>query len=202
MDSAKQFSLAELSSTCIPTPNEDFERLKIKSQEIQQKFNNTAATDFRGRLELCHQWFSPLSAQKVYVKPRFCCAVGVNIIFGDNAWLNANCYIMDYAPVVIGKNFMAGPGVHIYSGVSRPSRKVADERDTDPGMTLSKPVTIGNDVWIGGMSVIYPGITLGNGVVVGAKSVVTEDVPDFVVVAGNPAKVIRRLERPEEYCDK
>ena len=196
MDLAKKVSRVESSSH----NSEDFEKMKRKSQEIQQKFNNTAATDVSGRLALCHQWFNPASARKIYVKPRFCCAVGSNIIFGVNAWLNSNCCILDYAPVVIGKNFMAGPGVHIYSGISQLAGLMREDRVEDEEMT--KPVTIGDDVWIGGMSVIYPGVTIGNGVVVGAKSVVMEDVPDFVVVAGNPAKIIRKLEKPVDYCNQ
>ncbi|CAG7786545.1 unnamed protein product, partial [Allacma fusca] len=138
------------------------------------------------------EMFSPESTDKIYIEPNFRCDYGVNITFGENAYMNFDCCILDPAPVTIGKNFLAAPGVHIYAA-THPldciERRVFE---------VAKAITIGDDVWIGGMAVICPGVKIGNGVVVGAGSVVTKDVPDYVVVAGNPAKIIKHLEKPSE----
>lgn len=85
---------------------------------------------------------------------------------------------------------MLGPGVHIYT----PCHPLQKELRA-AGREYAKPVTIGNDVWIGGRAIICPGVTIGNGVVIGAGSVVTRDVPDNCVVAGNPARIIRTIEQ-------
>ncbi|CAG7723710.1 unnamed protein product [Allacma fusca] len=98
--------------------------------------------------------------------------------------------LMYVAPVKIGKNFMSGPNVQIYTATH--PLDYLKRRTTDFGL----PVTIGDDVWIGGRAVVCPGVTIGNGVTVAAGSVVTRDVPDFAVVAGAPAKIIRMENNP------
>ena len=71
-------------------------------------------------------------------------------------------------------------------------------RNGTRGPELGKPITVGEDCWFGGNCIVLPGVTIGNGVTIGAGSVVTKDVPDYVVVAGNPAKIIKKLDRPDE----
>lgn len=96
--------------------------------------------------------------------------------------------MLDVCPVHIGDNCMLAPGVHIYTATHP-----LDAQERNSGVEFGKPVTIGNNVWIGGRAVINPGVTIGDNVVVASGAVVTKDVPANVVVGGNPAKIIKTL---------
>ncbi len=125
--------------------------------------------------------------------PYFHCDCGKNIHVGKQFLANCNCTILDIAPVHIGDYVMIGPGVLI-STVNHPMTPMGRRNH----IGIAKPVTIGNDVWIGGNATILPGVTIGNNVVVAAGSVVTKDIPDNSLVGGVPAKVIRELENDIE----
>jgi maltose O-acetyltransferase len=165
---------------------------RTRKHKILKEYNASSDDDAANRTRILKSLFSPESSEKVFIEPNFRCDYGFNITFGENGYMNFDCCILDGAPVKIGRNFLAAPGVHIYSA-THPTDPI-ERREYE----LAKPVTIGNDVWIGGMAVICPGVTIGNGVVVGAGSVVTKDVPDYVVVAGNPAKIIKQLQKPSD----
>ena len=106
---------------------------------------------------------------------------------GDNSGVGIKCEI--YGPVSIGRNVMMGPEVVIYTSGHNFDR--TDIPMMDQGFTEPQPVTIGNDVWIGRRAMIMPGVTVGDGCVIGAGAVVTKDVPDYAVVGGVPAKLIK-----------
>jgi maltose O-acetyltransferase len=165
---------------------------RMKARKLCREFNASTDDDLPNRTRILMEMLNPESTDKIYIEPNFRCDYGINITFGENAYMNFDCCILDVAPVVIGKNFLAAPGVHIYTA-THPTDPI-ERREYE----LGKAITIGDDVWIGGMAVICPGVKIGNGVVVGAGSVVTKDVPDYVVVAGNPAKIIKQLEKPSE----
>ncbi len=129
----------------------------------------------------------PNAGQNLYIEPPFYCDYGYNIHCGDNVFFNVNCVVLDEVKVTIGANVLFGPGVQLYTA-SHPIE--ATLRKTHK---ISKPITIGNDCWIGGNAIILPGITIGNGCVVGAGAVVTKDVPDNAMVVGNPAKIIKNI---------
>ncbi|MEO5323237.1 sugar O-acetyltransferase [Mesorhizobium sp. CC13] len=121
------------------------------------------------------------------VEAPFHCPYGFNIHLGENVFLNAGCTILDTAPVRIGKGTMLGPNVHVY----------CPEHSKDPvqrraGLEIGRPVTIGDNVWIGGGSIILGGIEIGDDAIVGAGSVVTKNVPAGATVVGNPARPIAR----------
>ncbi|OJD18370.1 hypothetical protein AJ78_01614 [Emergomyces pasteurianus Ep9510] len=116
---------------------------------------------------------------------------GFNVTVGQGAFINFNCVIVDSCPVTIGARTLLGPNVSIYSGKHPIDPAV---RNGLKGPDLGKEVHIGEDCWIGGNVDILPGVTIGRGVTVGAGSVVTKDVPAFHVVAGNPARILRRIE--------
>lgn len=138
------------------------------------------------------------SGKNTYIEPPFRCDYGYNIEVGDNFYANYNVTILDIAKVTIGDNVMLAPNVSIYTA-GHPIHK--DMRNT--GYEYGIEITIGNDVWIGGNTVIVPGVKIGNGVVIGAGSVVTKDIPDNVIVAGNPCKVIREItEEDKKYYYK
>lgn len=103
--------------------------------------------------------------------------------------MNHNCCILDVNTVTIGDNVMLAPNVQIYTATHPLEFKLRNS-----GVELAKAISIGNNVWIGGHSVILPGVSLGNNVVVGAGSVVTKSFPDDVCIAGNPAKVIKTID--------
>ncbi|MDN3494151.1 sugar O-acetyltransferase [Winogradskyella bathintestinalis] len=122
------------------------------------------------------------------IEPPFFCDYGYNITIGKNVYINYGCCILDGTKVIIGDNCMFGPNVQIYTATHPLEYKARNS-----GKEFSKPITIGHNVWIGGNATICPGITLGNNVVVGAGSVVTKGFPDDVLIAGNPAKIIKTI---------
>jgi len=122
-----------------------------------------------------------------WVEPPFYCDYGFNIGLGTGVFFNFNCVVLDVMPVTIGDCTLIGPAVQIYTATHP-----LDAATRSTRLEYAKPVVIGRDVWIGGAAVICPGVTIGDRVVVGAGAVVTKDVANDCVVAGNPARVIRR----------
>ena len=116
---------------------------------------------------------------------------GTNVKMGKDVYLNFNCTILDTCPVTIGSRTLIAANVSLYTATHPLDPAL---RNGTKGPELGKEIHIGEDCFIGGSVVILPGVKIGNGVTVGAGSVVTKDVPDFCVVAGNPAKLIKRLE--------
>jgi len=117
---------------------------------------------------------------------------GTKIKIGDNSGIGLNCYVV--APVAMGKNVMMGPDVIILTKNHRHDR--VDVPMREQGRHPPKAVTIGDDVWIGTRAIILPGISVGTGAIIGAGAVVTKDVPEYAIAAGNPAQVIRFRKEP------
>ncbi|CAM4231542.1 sugar O-acetyltransferase [Zobellia roscoffensis] len=131
----------------------------------------------------------------VWIEAPFFCDYGENIIIGDGTFVNTNCIFLDNNTITIGKNGLIAPYVQIYTATHplKASERIITEERQSRYLTHTKPVSIGDNVWIGGNSVIFPGVTIGNNVTIGAGSVVTKDLPDDVLAFGNPCKVIRKL---------
>ena len=129
----------------------------------------------------------PNSGSNFYIEPPFHCDYGYNITCGDNVYFNVNCVVLDSCPVSIGSNVFFAPNVQIYTATHPLDAELRKSLEN------AEPITIGDDCWIGGNSVICPGVTIGKGCVIGAGSVVTKDIPDNSLAVGNPAKVIRKL---------
>jgi maltose O-acetyltransferase len=121
----------------------------------------------------------------VVVRPPFFVDYGFNIRLGSHVFLNYNCVILDVAPVSIGDDTQIGPAVQIYA-----ADHPRDNEARRNGLQLGRPVTIGEQVWIGGGAIILPGVTVGNSAIVGAGAVVNADVPQGATVVGNPARVV------------
>lgn len=113
---------------------------------------------------------------------------GFNIHIGENFYANFNCILLDICPITIGDNCMLAPNVQLYTATHP-----LDPTERNTAIEYGKPITFGDNVWIGGGAIVIPGVTLGNNVVVGAGSVVTKSFPDNVVLGGNPAKIIKVL---------
>ena len=157
-----------------------------KARELTQKLNTMDRSDFEGLQAVVKELLG--KCENAWINPPFYCDYGFNIEVGRNLFINYNCTILDVAKVNIGDNVLIAPNVSIYTA-GHPLH--ADTRKT--GYEYGIPVTIGDNVWIGGNSIIMPGVTVGCNSVIGAGSVVTKDVPDWTVVAGNPARVIRKI---------
>ena len=128
------------------------------------------------------------TGDSLWVEPPFHCDYGWNIEVGENFFANYNLTILDVGKVTIGKNVMIAPNVSIYTA-GHPVHP--DSRNS--GYEYGIPITLGDNVWIGGSVVILPGVTIGNNAVIGAGSVVTKDIPDNAIAAGSPCKVIRTI---------
>ena len=123
-----------------------------------------------------------------WIEPPFYCDYGYNIKAGDDVFFNFNCVVLDVTPVTLGNRVLIAPNVQFYAA-THPT----DFKERGSLAEFGKPITIGDDVWIGGSSVICPGVTIGSRAIIGAGSVVTKDIPEDVIAAGNPCKVIRKL---------
>ena len=134
--------------------------------------------------------------KNVWITPPFYVDYGNNIYIGQNTEINMNCTFLDDNKIVIGKNGLIAPNVQIYTAYHPTNATQRFGLPKDDGSfefckTQTKPVIIGNNVWIGGGVIILLGVTIGNNVVIGAGSVVTKDIPDNKVAYGNPCRIIR-----------
>lgn len=120
---------------------------------------------------------------------------GVNVRLGQDVFVNANATFIDTCPIIIGARTLVGPNCTFTSGTHPIDPSV---RDGTHGPELGKPIVIGEDCWIGCNVIVLPGITVGRGATIGAGSVVTRDVPPYHVVAGNPARILRKIETDME----
>ncbi len=159
---------------------------RLRAKKLLHRLNVTEYVMNGNARNILHELL-PNAHRKTYIEPPFHCDYGYNIHSGENVYFNVNCVVLDTMKITIGDNVFFGPGVQIYAA-THPLDAI--ERRT---VESSKPVTIGNDCWIGGNAIILPGVVIGNGVTVGAGAVVTKNVPDNVLVAGNPARLIRKL---------
>lgn len=163
-------------------------RERENARKLTRLYNQTTENEGDERTSLLKQLFGSIGTN-IYIEPTFRCDYGYNITVGENFYANFDCVILDVCGVKIGRDCMLAPGVHIYTATHP-----LDPFERCSGAEYGKPVTIGDHVWIGGRAIINPGVTIGSHSVVASGAVVTKDVPDGVVVAGNPAKVIKQIE--------
>lgn len=167
--------------------DEELVALRKKARQLCDDFNFAKQSDNVTRAKIIHELLG-VSDETTKINTPFHCDYGFNIHVGKNFYANCDCVFLDVTLIKIGDNCMLGPGVHIYTA-THPINK--DERRSK--IEYGKKVVIGDDVWIGGKTTINPGIKIGSNVVIGSGSVVTKNIPDNVVAAGNPCRVIRRI---------
>lgn len=156
---------------------------------------NTICPDERDKIVDMLKNLFGRTGEQVFLEPPFHCDYGTNIEVGENFFANFNLTILDVGKVTIGANCQIAPNVSIYTA-GHPVHP--DVRNT--GYEYGIPVTIGENVWIGGNAVILPGVNIGDNVVIGAGSVVTKDIPSNMIAAGNPCRVIREItEEDKQY---
>ena len=129
----------------------------------------------------------PNAAPDILIEPPFFCDYGYNIFTGKKVFFNFNCVLLDVMPIRIGTNVLFGPSVQIYT-----ANHPIDAQERSKGPEFAKPISIGDDCWIGGGVIISSGITIGDRCIVGAGAVVTKDIPSNTIVIGNPAKIVFR----------
>lgn len=151
-------------------------------------YNQTLESELAEREKMIKNLFGS-TGQHIYVEPTFRCDYGYNIHVGDYFYANFDCVMLDVCEINIGTNCMLAPGVHIYTA-THPLDPIA----RNSGVEFGKPVSIGNNVWIGGRAIINPGVTISDNAVIASGAVVVKDVPANTVVGGNPARVIKCIE--------
>ena len=165
-------------------------------RRVLQRLNTVDRSDFDEIGRIVKELLG--KSDGAFVNPPFYCDYGSHIEVGKNFFANYNCTIIDVAKVKIGDNCQMAPNVSIYTA-GHPLHPVSRNSMYEYGIS----VTIGDNVWIGGNTVIMPGGHIGSNTVIGAGSVVTKDIPDWVVAVGNPCRVIRQItEEDKKYYYK
>lgn len=160
---------------------------RARARVLTERFNAIREADKAQREPILRELLGSVGG-RIYMEPTFHCDYGYNICVGDNFYANYDCIILDVAPVTIGRNVFFAPRVGVYTAGHPIDAGVRNEE-----LEFGKPITIGDDVWIGGNVVINPGVSIGSDVVIGSGSVVTRDIPDHVIAVGNPCRVLRSI---------
>lgn len=158
------------------------------ARKMVRMYNQTTENEGDLRTQMLKKLFGS-TGNSLSMEPNVRFDYGYNIHVGENFYANFDCTILDVCEVHIGDNCLLAPGVHIYTATHpiNPFVRIA-------GPEYGKPVTIGNNVWIGGRAVINPGVTIGDNVIIASGAVVTKSIPANTIVGGNPAKMIKQIE--------
>ena len=172
--------------------DEELVALRQKAKKLCMAINEWHDDEGDGKQPLFEELFASVG-ENCHIKPHFYCDYGCNITIGKNFFANYDCIILDVCPVKIGDGCLFGPRVSLFAAT----------HPVDPGVRasgaeLGKPITIGDNVWLGGGAIINPGVTVGDHAVVASGAVVTKDVPAYTVVGGNPARVLKTIPHHEK----
>ena len=161
---------------------------RMRTRLLIKELNDTREDQTEERTRILGELI-PKAGAGLWLQPPFYCDYGSNMIVGEKVFFNFNCVVLDVTYVTIGSRTLFAPNVQIYTA-THPT----DYRERASGLELAKPITIGEDVWVGGSAVVCPGVTIGDRTIIGAGSVVTRDIPSDVFAAGNPCRVVRSLQ--------
>lgn len=171
--------------------------MSLTRRRLERTFNDLPFDAFEQREQVIRQLFGSVGAHCM-VEPPFHCDYGCNTSVGDNFYANFDCIFLDVAPITIGNNVFLGPRVGLYT----PYHPI-DGGVRAAQLEGGRPITIGDDVWMGGNVVVCPGVTIGSDVVIGAGSVVVRDIPSHSVAVGNPCHVVRAItDDDREYWER
>jgi maltose O-acetyltransferase len=171
-------------------------KIWIHGKNLTREYNNLDYSDKEGQLRILDELLGSRGEHTQITAP-FYVDYGNFIFLGNNCEINMNCVFLDCNRITIGDNALIAPNVQIYtvfhpiSAKERFNKSVSD--DFPFAISKTAPVTIGNNVWIGGSSIILPGVTIGDNVTIGAGSVVTKSIRSNVLAYGNPCRVVREI---------
>ncbi|WP_373599090.1 sugar O-acetyltransferase [Paraclostridium bifermentans] len=157
------------------------------ARKLTRMYNQTTEDEDKKRSEILKNLLGTIG-NNIFIEPNFRCDYGYNIHLGENFFSNFDCIMLDICKINIGDNVMFGPGVHIYTAYHP-----IDSTSRISGIEYGSPVNIGDNVWIGGKTIINPGVNIGENTVIGSGSVVVKDIPANCVAVGNPCKVIKKI---------
>lgn len=171
---------------------EELKMIRQRGQNLVHLFNNTTEEEKTYRTQLLTDLFGKVSGA-IYMQPTLRVDYGQNVSIGENFYANFDCVLIDVATITIGDNVMFGPRVCLYT-----AGHPIDPTVRNSELEFGTPITIGNNVWIGGSAVINPGVTIGDNVVIGSGSVVTKDIPANTIAVGNPCRVIKDITQEDK----
>lgn len=166
----------------------EFLRRLENTRDLLWEYNSLRPSEEKRREEIIRNLLGSCG-EKFHINQPFRCDYGCNVYIGENFFANFNLTILDEGEVRIGDNVFIGPNVSMYTACHPLN---PEERNT--GVEWAEPITIGDNVWIGGSVTILPGVTIGNNAVIGAGSVVSKDIPAGSLAVGNPCRVIRKID--------
>jgi maltose O-acetyltransferase len=167
--------------------DQELVHLRNKAKEQIYAFNHSKPLEVEKRKQIIQNLFKA-TKENFHIEPPLYVDYGENIEIGNHFYANYDCIFLDVAKIKIGNNVLFGPRVCLYTAGHPIDHETRNEQ-----LEFGYEIKIGDDVWIGGNTVINPGVNIGNRVVIGSGSVVTKDIPDDVVAFGNPCKVIRKI---------
>ncbi|MBR5913469.1 MAG: sugar O-acetyltransferase [Selenomonadaceae bacterium] len=168
--------------------DEELMRERIFVKDLCLDFNTTKLADDETRRKILAKILPNVDVDAVEIMSPFMVDYGYNIFLGAGTFFNHNVYLMDCAKIEFGKKCFIGPNCGFYTAIHP-----LDVEKRNEGLEIAKPISIGNNVWIGADVSILPGVTIGDNTVIGAKSLVSKDIPSRVLAFGNPCKVLRKL---------
>lgn len=160
---------------------------RINAKKLCHKYNSLDPDNYEERRNVLLKLLGK-TKDNFLIEPNFWCDYGYNIEIGENFYSNHNLVILDPAKVTFGDNVFIAPNCGFYT-----AGHPIDAQKRNNLLEYAYPITVGNNVWIGGNVVVLPGVTIGDNVVIGAGSVVTKDIPSNVVAVGNPCRVLREI---------
>lgn len=160
---------------------------RMLCKELCHEYNMLPPSQTERREEIMRRLLGRTGSRFLIEQP-FHCDYGYNIEIGENFYANVNCVILDGAKVTFGGNVFIAPGCGFYT-----AGHPFDVEQRNSGLEYARPISVGDNVWIGAQVCVLPGVTIGDGCVIGAGSVVNRDIPPHTLAAGNPCRVIREL---------
>lgn len=175
--------------------NYDVELLaeRVACKQKCYEFNNLSPQQIKQRENIIKDLLNK-TKHTFTIEPPFYCDYGYNIEIGENFFMNMNCVILDEAKVRFGDNVFIAPNCGFYT-----AGHPLDAEQRNKGLEYAYPITIGNNVWIGGHVCVLPGVTIGDNAVIGAGSIVTKDIPANSLAVGNPCKIIRSISESDKH---
>lgn len=173
----------------------EIERRALRAARLQDEYARTAPRDPADARPVLEKLLGTLGEGAV-IRPPLFVDYGENVHVGPRTFVNYHLTALDVAPIVIGADCQIGPNVQLLT----PTHPVEPTPRRDK-LEAAKPITLGDNVWLGGGVIVCPGVTIGDNSVIGAGSVVTRNVPANVVAVGNPARVVRGIAEDGEPTD-